>query len=152
MTTFQAPGSDRHVEFGGVTPILRVTDFEASLAFYIDALGFTVDWRTGDGHAAVRRGNVAIMLSADDQGQAGTWLYVGVNDVDALHDELRGKEVPIRHPPTNYPWGARELQVADPDGHVLRLGSDATEEPVGAWRDGRGNLWLPQPDGSWREA
>jgi uncharacterized glyoxalase superfamily protein PhnB len=140
------------VEFGGVTPILRVTDLEASLTFYINALGFKLDWQTTDGHAAVRRGDVVIMLFADDQGQLGTWLYVGVNDVDALHIELLEKGVSIRHPPTNYPWGARELQVADVDGHVLRFGSEATEEAVGTWLDGRENLWLPQPDGSWRAA
>ena len=44
-----------------------------------------------------------------------------------------------------------QLQVADPDGHVLRFGSDATDAPVGAWRDGQGRLWFPQSDGSWRE-
>jgi catechol 2,3-dioxygenase-like lactoylglutathione lyase family enzyme len=138
------------VEFGGVTPILRVAEFATSLAFFIDALGFSVDWKE-EGFACVRRGRVPLMLCAGDQGHAGTWVYIGVDDVDALFEELRENNVAVRHPPTNYPWGARELQVADPDGHVLRFGSDATDAPVGAWRDGQGRLWFPQPDGSWRE-
>ena len=59
----------------------------------------------------------------------------------------------MRHPPTNYPWGARELQVTDPDGHVLRFGSDAVPgEPLGDWLDGDGVRWVPQPDGTWRAA
>jgi hypothetical protein len=77
-------------------------------------------------------------------------MWLGVSDADALHDELRARGAIIRHPPTNYPWGSRELHVSDPDGHVLRLGSEATGEPVGEWLDGRGVRWLPQPDGSWR--
>jgi uncharacterized glyoxalase superfamily protein PhnB len=93
------------------------------------------------------------MLCEGDQGRAGTWVYVGVSDADALHDELRARGAVVRHPPTNYPWGARELQVADPDGHVLRLGAEARAgEPLGEWLDGQGRRWLPQPDGSWRRA
>lgn len=136
--------------FGGVTPILRVADLKASLAFYVDALGFTVDWSYLDGFAQVRRGAVALMLCEGDQGQSGTWVYCGVSDADAFYAELCAKQVAVRHPPTNYPWRARELQIADPDGHVLRFASDATDEPFGPWRDGSGTLWHPQPDGGWK--
>lgn len=31
--------------------------------------------------------------------------------------------VPVRMPPTNYPW-ALEMHLEDPDGNVLRLGSE----------------------------
>ncbi|MDM4766560.1 VOC family protein [Pelomonas sp. SE-A7] len=137
------------VVFSGVTPILRVEDLEASLAYYQQSLGFTIDWRDGEGFASVSRGKVHLMLGVCDQGRSGTWVYVSINDADALHAELLARGVAVRHPPTNYPWGARELQLQDPDGHVLRFGSDATEEPYGPWCDGQGRLWHPQPDGSW---
>jgi catechol 2,3-dioxygenase-like lactoylglutathione lyase family enzyme len=140
------------VEFGGVTPILRVASLDASLAYYVDVLGFSVQWRNG-GFASVRRGRAALMLSEGDQGHPGTWMWLAVSDADALHEELRGRGAVIRHPPTNYPWGSRELHVSDPDGHVLRLGSDnRAGEPIGEWLDGNGVRWFPQPDGSWRVA
>jgi catechol 2,3-dioxygenase-like lactoylglutathione lyase family enzyme len=140
------------VEFGGVTPILRVVSLDASLAYYTDVLGFHVQWRNG-GFASVHRGRASLMLSEGDQGHPGTWVWLGVSDADALHEELRGRGAVIRHPPTNYPWGSRELHVSDPDGHVLRLGSDnRAGEPIGEWLDGDGVRWLPQPDGSWRAA
>jgi uncharacterized glyoxalase superfamily protein PhnB len=139
------------VVFGGVTPILCVADIEASLAFYAEALGFHVDWTHSEKFASVSRGKVGLMLCGSDQGRAGAWVYVGINDADALHAELLAKGVAIRHPPTNYPWGAREMQVSDPDGNVLRFASDATDEAFGPWRDGLGSLWFPQPDGSWRQ-
>ncbi|HEX7241437.1 MAG TPA: glyoxalase superfamily protein [Longimicrobiaceae bacterium] len=140
------------VEFGGVTPILRVASLDASLAWYVDVLGFAVQWRE-TGFASVGRGRASLMLCEGGQGHPGTWAYVGVSDADALHEELRARGAAIRHPPTNYPWGAREMQVSDPDGHVLRFGSDAVPgEPVGEWLDGEGVRWVPQPDGSWRAA
>jgi hypothetical protein len=36
---------------------------------------------------------------------------------------LQLKGVTIRQAPTNYPWDL-EIHVEDPDGHVLRMGSD----------------------------
>jgi hypothetical protein len=56
----------------------------------------------------------------------------------------------VRHPPTNYPWGSRELHVGDLDGNVLRLGSENKPgEPLGDWLDMRGILWRRRPEGGW---
>lgn len=138
------------VELGRATPILRVARLDVSLAYYEDVLGFGLSFRDG-GFACVCRGEASLMLSEGAQGQPGTWLYLGVSDADALQDELRSRGATIRHPPTNYPWGARELHVTDPDGHVLRFGADARPgEPLGEWLDEEGVRWSPQPDGSWR--
>ena len=140
------------VTFGRCTPILRVADLDTSLAYYTLVLGFELDWRDR-GFAQVARGDAPLMLCQGDQGHPGSWVYVGVSDADALHAELQARGALVRHPPTNYPWGARELHVTDPDGNVLRFGSDAVEgEPVGDWIDGVGMRWIPQPDGSWRSA
>jgi uncharacterized glyoxalase superfamily protein PhnB len=44
-------------------------------------------------------------------------------DVDKLYKEFRSHKALIRMPPTDMPWGLRELHVSDPDGNVLRFGS-----------------------------
>jgi uncharacterized glyoxalase superfamily protein PhnB len=138
------------LEFGPVTPILRVSNIEASLEYYKRALGFALEWRDGP-FGSIRRGNASLMLCEGDQGQGRTWVWLAVGDADAVHEELQTRGATIRHPPTNYPWGSRELQVSDPDGHVLRLGSDLLpHEPVGEWLDDEGVRWDPQPNGSWR--
>jgi uncharacterized glyoxalase superfamily protein PhnB len=145
-------GASSPMDFGNAIPILRVASLEASLAYYVEALGFQVQWKV-EGYASVRRGKASLMLSVGDQGHPGTWVWIGVEDADALQDELRMRGAVIRHPPTNYPWGSRELHVTDPDGHVLRLGADVKEgEPIGEWLDGEGRRWLPQPDGGWKSA
>jgi catechol 2,3-dioxygenase-like lactoylglutathione lyase family enzyme len=144
--------STSSVIFGRSTPILRVANLEASVAYYTTVLGFTLDWRNRL-FGQVTRGSAPLMLSQGDQGHAGSWVYVGVSDADALVAEIQPRGAIVRHPPTNYPWGARELHVSDPDGNVLRFGSDAVPgQPIGDWIDGDGVTWAPQPDGSWRAA
>lgn len=146
------PSTDSAIHFGHTTPILRVTDFDASVAYYVSALGFTLEWRDGR-FGSVGRGHAHVMLCEGSQGGPGTWLYVGVSDADAAHEEFRRRGARIRQEPVNYPWGAREVHVFDPDGHVLRFGSDALEgEPLGDWLDENGVRWSPQSDGSWTRA
>ena len=128
------------VEFEGVNPILRVRSVESSVEHYTNALGFELQWGTPF-FACVARGKCALFLSQGDQGNEGAWVWIGVSDASALHDEFVVSGVKIRHPPTNYPW-AWEFQVEDPDGNVLRCGSESHEdEPYGEWLDMYGVRW-----------
>ncbi len=123
------------------TPILRVADFDASVAYYTGALGFKKDWQAGN-FGAVSRDRCTLMLTEDGQGHAGTWLWIGVSDVEELFAEWSGSGAMIRQGPTNFPWGSLEIQVTDPDGHVLRFASDGKAgEPFGPWMDADGRLW-----------
>jgi catechol 2,3-dioxygenase-like lactoylglutathione lyase family enzyme len=104
-------------------PILSVSNLARSLDYYVGTLGFTnAEWG-GDDFTCVSRDGATIYLSEGDQGQPGTWVWVGVDDVERLYEELVATGANILHPPENYPW-ACEMKVRDPDGHVLRFGSD----------------------------
>jgi catechol 2,3-dioxygenase-like lactoylglutathione lyase family enzyme len=124
-TASTKPASSARVEC--VIPILNVRDLAASLAFYLDVLGFRIDWR-GRQMASVSRDGKAIMLCQGEQGGPGTWVWIGVEDVEPFYADLRARgDVKIVLEPTNY-WWAFEFRIADPDGHVLRLGSDAKDD------------------------
>jgi catechol 2,3-dioxygenase-like lactoylglutathione lyase family enzyme len=112
-------------------PVLHVTDVEASLRFYIDALGFTVGWRYEEAGRArvaqVDRGSCALILSDQWPEKAGHGLMFIAPDVkpfsreaevaalDALRSEFeaRGAAVKDGH------WGYRVLMVDDLDGNQL---------------------------------
>ncbi|MDG3005116.1 bleomycin resistance protein [Paludisphaera mucosa] len=118
--------------FEGVTPILRVASLPASLAFYEGVLGFRLDWRAGP-MAGVSRDRAGLMLCEGSQGRPGTWVWFGVEDVEPLFGEYSAAGATIRLGPTNYPW-AREFHVEDPDGHVLRFGSEPLDDrPFSEW-------------------
>jgi len=131
-------------------PILSVKDVDASLDYYVNVLGFKVDWRAPS-FASVGRDRCHIMLAQGEQGHPGTWVWIGVKDAGQLYEEYTAAGAKIRHPPTNYEW-AYEFQLFDSDGHVLRFGSEPKSgEPIGPWLDEQGVLWQRQPDGGFKK-
>ena len=74
--------------FGGVTPVLRVSDVVASRDYYVRALGFKVNFETED-FVSVSRGRCGLFLCQGDQGHAGSWVWVDGKDVDALMRNTR---------------------------------------------------------------
>lgn len=136
------------ITFEGVSPILRVKSVSESIDYYVQKLGFKIDWQTPL-FCSVSRGRCHIFLSQGDQGNPGAWVWIGVEDAEALFNEYRTSGAKIRHPPANYEW-ALEMQVEDPDGNVLRLGSDPkSDQPIGEWLDMHGNRWALTSPGEW---
>ena len=106
-----------------VAPFLRVADAEASAEWYA-RLGFSVAWRTrAQPHlplfVAIEKGDALIFLS-EHSGDAHPdgLLYVYVDDVDAIAAEF-GESAELAY------YGMRELEVTDPDGNRLRIGTPA---------------------------
>jgi len=124
MTT---PLPEVRTRFEHANPILRVNDMGTSLTYYVDVLGFkSAHWGT-ELFTSVNRDGAGIYLCQGRQGVPGTWVWVGVDDVAALYAEYRASGASIRLPPGNYPW-AYEMHVEDPDGHVIRFGSEPRED------------------------
>jgi predicted enzyme related to lactoylglutathione lyase len=118
------------VNVEGVTPILRVEDIHASIQWYRQVLGFEKEWGAEPPHdkfCSVGTGDAAIMLCQGAQGCAGTWIWIGVDDLEPVYANCQAHGAKIVQPPTNYSW-AYEMAVKDPDGHVIRLGCDSRED------------------------
>jgi len=108
------------VYFENSQPILRVDNIPASLRFYVDLLGFeNVNWGT-DEFTSISRDRASIYLCKRDQGRGGAWVWIWVDDVTRLHEELKSRGVGIRLPPTIRPW-ALEMQVEDPTAMYFAL-------------------------------
>lgn len=106
-------------------PIINVTDMATSLAFYEKTLGFVKEWEAavdGDKVAGIARDGCAIYLCQGSQGARGSWLWIGVESAEYF-DQVVASGAAIVQEATNYPW-AYELRVQDPDGNVLRLGTE----------------------------
>jgi catechol 2,3-dioxygenase-like lactoylglutathione lyase family enzyme len=106
---------------GPAVPILRIFDRDKALEFYVDYLGFHLDWEHG-GHAdhsplyaQVSRGRTVLHLS-EHHGDAspGGAALIPVADLTALHAELHTRDYDFAHPGvSDEDWG-RVMVVLDP--------------------------------------
>ena len=111
-----------------VTPILCVKDMAKSLAFYVDILGFKKAEWGDENFTSINQDNTGLYLCKGGQGFPGTWIWIVIDgDIFSLFQLLKSKGVTVRLPPTNFSW-AYEMQVEDPDGHILRFGTDPNDQ------------------------
>ena len=110
-------------------PVLAVTDLERSAAWYVAVLGCErADVDPGNwvfcraGGTTFRLGRCPDALPVDDIGDHSYVAYLVVDGVDAFHDAAVSHGSEVRKPPTDEPWGMRELALRTPDGHRLMLG------------------------------
>jgi Glyoxalase/Bleomycin resistance protein/Dioxygenase superfamily len=77
-----------------------------------------------DGQGSRGRGANAFTAGpgADQRADGGAWASIWVDDVDAVHERCMAEGLEITYPPTNEPWGVREMHGRHPDGHVFRIG------------------------------
>jgi catechol 2,3-dioxygenase-like lactoylglutathione lyase family enzyme len=118
--------------------ILAVADFERSLAFYRDRLGFEVQETYEDppyatlaragarlslaeqGHPAEDRPGVS-MVAPPDRSRLAAILVLEVTDCVGAHRELSAAGVPFLAAPYSPPWGGHRCFAVDPDGNLIEL-------------------------------
>ena len=124
----------------GLTPILNVSNIQESFAWF-EKLGWQRGFEWGDPptFGAVCSGECEIFLCHGAQGgrgksnltttknsgemaDKGVWMSIWVDDVDAVHQHSLEQGLEVTYPPTDEPWGVREMHVRHPDGHVFRIG------------------------------
>jgi catechol 2,3-dioxygenase-like lactoylglutathione lyase family enzyme len=110
-----------------VVPQLRITDARRSLTFYVDGLGFRVDWehRFGPGFPLflqlTRAGQSIFLTEHEGDCKVGGAVYITLPDVDAYHRELVSRGIITAEPPSDTPGLPREMVLTDPDGNRLRF-------------------------------
>lgn len=106
-----------------IIPILSCSDLAGSMEYYQKVLGFKVDWTYEGSFASVSRDDWKVFLNASLSGEASGRVWVGVEDIEALHDEFVAAGARIKGDMIDNPW-AREMHVADLDGNILRFGGE----------------------------
>ena len=111
-----------------VIPSFRITDYTVSKAFYVDQMGFKVDWE----HRFEPDFPVFVQITKDDMTlyltehtgdcQTGGLIHLFVPNVDEWYDELKIKnDMHITRPPNEDIEGLRMMTVTDPNGNQLRI-------------------------------
>ena len=116
-----------------ITPVLLVEEVEPCVSFWKERLGFEVAIEVPEGnrigfvslqkagaelmyqsHASVEKDNSFL---AQGYAKGPTFLYIEVNSLDDVIAAMKG--APVVMPERKTFYGAREIGVKDPAGHVL---------------------------------
>jgi len=110
-----------------VVPAFRILNYARSRAFYVDGLGFQVDWEHRfrpdfPVFVQVSRDGLSFYLT-EHRGdcEVGGLIHLYVPNVDEWYAELLGRGVPVKEAPNEGLEGLRMMTVVDPDGNQLRI-------------------------------
>jgi catechol 2,3-dioxygenase-like lactoylglutathione lyase family enzyme len=117
------------IQFQRAVPIFRIFSLEKAREFYLDFLGFKVDWEgrfAADApvYMQISRDGLIFHLS-EHFGDAtpGSTAFVYMTGVEELHRELNAKNYRHMRPGLQrQDWGMTEVWVTDPFGNRIRFG------------------------------
>ena len=112
-------------------PILRIFDEAKAREFYVDYLGFRIDWEhrfepNMPLYMQISRGGLTLHLS-EHYGDAcpGSTVFVRMTGIDELYAELTAKQYKYLRPGVEIaPWNAKCMEVIDPFGNRIRFNED----------------------------
>lgn len=97
--------------------------------WFRDVLGAVLDDPAPGDWRFCRAGDVIFMLGrcpdavpASELGDHSYVAYLNVDDVDVFYERAVAAGAEVAQPPTNEPWGMREMALRSPDGHRFMLG------------------------------
>jgi catechol 2,3-dioxygenase-like lactoylglutathione lyase family enzyme len=122
-------GTMQDVRLEGLT--LRVENVQRSIEFYTRKLGFTLEIDKAPDFAMLRvggpQGGTIGLLPVGEEGltisakqRAGIHIELTTDDLDALYEELRARDVEFFEPPHEEPW-ERSMRAHDPDGYTVEF-------------------------------
>ena len=138
------------MKWAALVPELYVLNFERSLTFYTDVLGFEVAFsRPDERFAYLQLGEAQLMLDQFVEGQSwqtgelryplgrGVNLEIGVDDVEGMLRRLEAENYPLKVP-LEERWyrqdevlnGQKQFLVMDPDGYLLRFAESLGTKPA----------------------
>ena len=114
------------MKLGRITPILRIFDEAKAKEFYIDFLGFKIDWehRFEPGlplYLQISKGQCILHLS-EHHGDCipGAAMRIETEGLDDFQQQLVAKEYRYARPAIEeMPWGSRDMSIKDPFGNRL---------------------------------
>ena len=128
-------------------PELYVSDYKKSLAFYVDLLGFKLEYnRTDPLFAFLSYGEAQLMIQQQEKDDwhtgplehpygRGINLQIRTPDINAIVEKLNANNYPIQRGVKESKRKAgdmviteREIHVLDPDGYFLRFSEEIEQK------------------------
>ena len=109
-----------------VIPVLRIFDYTKAKEFYVDWIGFTIDWEhrfepDSPLYIQVSREHITLHLSEHHgDASAGAKVFIEIQNIAHYHHDLTSKNYKFNKPGLEKsPWDAICMEVTDPFGNKL---------------------------------
>lgn len=108
-------------------PTFRILDYQTAINFYVDFLGFKIDWEhrfepTGPVYMQISKNGLILHLSENKRFRTNVIIFVDTKNIIEFHKELQERN------PTNIiqdilrtNWQTSQLEIEDPFGNLLRF-------------------------------
>ena len=114
------------MRFDAPIPILRIFDEDKAKEFYVDWLGFHVDWqhRFAPGMPLYQQVSLSacVLHLSEHHGDStpGSAVRIRCDELEAYHQELTAKKYKYARPGLqDQEWGTREMTVGDGFGNKI---------------------------------
>ncbi|HYN96128.1 MAG TPA: VOC family protein [Pilimelia sp.] len=132
---------NRSVPASTVTPILTYPDVREAVAWLSEAFGFLERVRIGENHRAqLHFGDGAVIVAdvrgdrrAPRPGEVTHAVLVRVEDARAHCERARARGARILMEPTDFEYGERQYQAADPAGHHWTFSETLADVAPAEW-------------------
>ena len=111
-----------------LTPMLRTWDMPASIAFYVDVLGFVCTNASDEpAWASLQRDGIELMLSGPNTHEGDTApaftgsLYFRIDDAASLWAQVKDA-ARVCYPLEDFDYGMREFALYDNNDYLLQFG------------------------------
>jgi uncharacterized glyoxalase superfamily protein PhnB len=118
------------MKFPTPVPEVPAANVDKAAAYYVHALGFTLDWGgERDGIAGISRENCRLFITSpsfrESHGNKSPilfWLNLhSKTEVDELFLQWKAAHAKIVSEPEDKPWKLHEFTAADLDGNLIRV-------------------------------
>lgn len=113
-------------QFKGI-PTFRINDYEKAIGFYIDLLGFNIDWehrfgKTEPIYMQISKNGLVLHLSENERFKTGVIVFVETKGIEKFRKSILDGKSKRQIPEiltTN--WKTKQLEIEDPFGNLLRF-------------------------------
>ncbi len=114
-------------------PTFRILDYKEAVEFYIDGLGFNIDWQHQFGpnepvYMQISRNGLTLHLSENKRFDTGVIVFVDCKELNEFYSELNSRTSEIElSKPENTNWQTIQMEIEDPFGNLLRFNEPIIE-------------------------
>ena len=115
-------------------PLFRILSYKTAVRFYVDFLGFQIDWEdrikpTDPVYMQVSYNDLILHLSEFKKFDTNTIVFVETFNIQAFHAELQQRNLEITiQDIQRTTWQTMQLEIEDPFGNLLRFNENIIKE------------------------